>query len=106
MMAALLPLAFGVAACSSSSSSGGDGEPGSAAVMQPLTNGGPKGAAPVGSLTPNEYTTTDITDGQVRAALAKVDDMGATVMQRTGIPGMAIAVVRPGSGALPPSDTG
>ena len=45
--------------------------------MQPLINGGPKGAAPVGSLTPNEYTTTDITDGQVRAALAKVDEMGS-----------------------------
>ena len=97
MVAALLPLAFGVAACSSSSSSGGGGEPGSAAaVMQPLINGGPKGAAPVGSLTPNQYTTTDITDGQVRAALAKVDEMGATVMQRTGIPGMAIAVVHHG----------
>ena len=97
MVAALLPLAFGVAACSSSSSSGGGGEPGSAAaVMQPLINGDPKGAAPVGSLTPNEYTTTDITDGQVRAALAKVDEMGATVMQRTGIPGMAIAVVHHG----------
>ena len=97
MVAALLPLAFGVAACSSSSSSGGGGEPGSAAaVLQPLINGGPKGAAPVGSLTPNEYTTTDITDGQVRAALAKVDEMGATVMQRTRIPGMAIAVVHHG----------
>jgi CubicO group peptidase (beta-lactamase class C family) len=64
--------------------------------MQPLINGGPKGAAPLGSLTANEYTTTDITDGQVRAAVAKVDDMGATVMQRTGIPGMAIAVVHHG----------
>jgi CubicO group peptidase (beta-lactamase class C family) len=95
LSAALLPVAFVVAACSSSS--GNDDRSGSAsAVMQPLINGGPKGAAPVGSLTPNEYTTTDITDGQVRAAVAKVDDIGATVMRRTGIPGMAIAVVHHG----------
>lgn len=92
LLAACVPLALALAACTAGSPEGqatGD----DAGVLQPSGGGGPRGAAPVGDLTPEQYSTTEITDGQVRAAIAKVDDIGAAVMKRSRIPGMAIAVV-------------
>lgn len=45
---------------------------------------------------PPQYVATAIPDGQVEAAIASLDATAAEVVRRSGIPGMAIAVVRDG----------
>lgn len=40
--------------------------------------------------------TTPVASGQIDAAVAKLDQVAGEVMQRTGIPGMAVAVVKDG----------
>lgn len=45
---------------------------------------------------PNEIAGVDVADGQIDAAVAKVDQLAADLMASSGIPGMAVAVVRDG----------
>ena len=52
--------------------------------------------APVGTLAPDAYAAAAITDSQVTDAIARVQDIATEVMNRTNIPGMAIAVVHQG----------
>jgi CubicO group peptidase (beta-lactamase class C family) len=49
--------------------------------------------APVGDATPEQYSATPIPQAQTTAAIGKLDGIADDVMNRTGIPGMAIAVV-------------
>ena len=49
-----------------------------------------------GDLSPDRYSATDISEQQVNDAIDKVDAIGQAVMARTGIPGLAIAVVHRG----------
>lgn len=45
---------------------------------------------------PPQYVASSIPDGQIAAAIASLDATAADILQRSGIPGMAIAVVRDG----------
>ncbi len=47
-------------------------------------------------LPPSETVALGIPKGQVEAAIAKLDDFAAALMKRSGIPGMAVVVVRDG----------
>ena len=92
---AIVPVMLGVAGCSGAAGPSPE-ESGGAAVLLPAAGGGPKGVAPAAGTAPNAYTTTEITEGMIRSAVAKVDDIAAATMKRSGIPGMAIAVVHGG----------
>ena len=43
---------------------------------------------------PSAWSAVPIPDGQIDAAVAAVDGLVADVMAKTGVPGMAVAVVR------------
>ena len=53
-------------------------------------------AAPVSGLSPAQYALTKPSEAQITAAVGKLDGIAADVMRRTGIPGMAVAVVHGG----------
>ena len=90
-------LLVGVAGCSESSPDSPSGSTSRStvdlSVLQPRS--GTK-LAPVDGLPPYAYSATEITEGMVRSAVDKVDAISQAVMQRSGIPGMAVAVVRHG----------
>lgn len=67
---------------------GGGGGGGGAGFSMPISS----------STTPpaSAANTSPVPSAQVDAAVAKLDDMAADVMKRSGIPGMAVAVVRDG----------
>jgi len=50
----------------------------------------------VGDLAPDAYSTTPIPEAQITAAIARVDGIAQDVMDRSKIPGMAVAVVHGG----------
>ncbi|WP_157970642.1 serine hydrolase [Nakamurella deserti] len=50
--------------------------------------------APVGDTSPDGYSVLAVDDSRIEAAVAALDGIAEDVMQRSGIPGMAIAVVR------------
>lgn len=52
--------------------------------------------APVGDSPPDAYAARPIPSAQVDAAVGGLDRMVADVMQRSGVPGMSVAVVRGG----------
>ncbi|WP_196073330.1 serine hydrolase [Nakamurella alba] len=54
------------------------------------------GNAPVGETAPAAYSTAEITKDKIDAAVAALDDMVADAMERTGVPGIAVAVVHEG----------
>jgi CubicO group peptidase (beta-lactamase class C family) len=62
---------------------------GSASASPPVT-------APVDNLAPDGYSATAIPESQVTDAIAMVQEIATDVMERTNIPGMAIAVVHRG----------
>ena len=64
-------------------------------VTSPATTP-PSGPAPVNGLDPAQYALTKPSEAQITAAVGKLDGIAADVMRRTGIPGMAIAVVHGG----------
>lgn len=88
-------LLAGVAGCTDGSASGGPTSSPAADLSVLLPRSGGK-AAPVGDQPPEAYSTTEITDGQVRSAIDKVDAISQAVMKRSGIPGMQVAVVHHG----------
>src|SRR5829696_4284064 len=45
-------------------------------------------------LSPSQESAVPIPPGQIDAAIARIDGLAGDLMQRTGVPGMAIAVVR------------
>ncbi|MHA6643973.1 serine hydrolase [Mesorhizobium sp. A623] len=45
---------------------------------------------------PSSATVIPIPPGQIEAAVAKLDELAAEIMERSGIPGMAVAVVKDG----------
>ena len=49
---------------------------------------------------PAAYSAVPIPAGQVAMAVGKVDELVADAMSRTGVPGMAVAVVQGGGGEL------
>jgi CubicO group peptidase (beta-lactamase class C family) len=49
--------------------------------------------APVGDATPEQYSATPIPQAPTTVAIGELDGIADDVMNRTGIPGMAIAVV-------------
>ena len=95
----VVSLVLGTAACSAGTSTPPDPsiEPGTGAgVLLPAANGGPHGVPPADGTAPNVYTTTKISEGMIRSAVNKLDDIAAATMKRSGVPGMAIAVVHGG----------
>lgn len=58
------------------------------------------GGALAADLPPPLVSAVPVTASQVAAAVAKIDSLVADVMQRTGVPGMAVAVVVDGKVAL------
>lgn len=52
--------------------------------------------APVGDLSPDEYAVLAVTDDRTAAAVAALDGLATDLMNRSGIPGMAVAVVHGG----------
>ncbi|HYI52345.1 MAG TPA: serine hydrolase [Microlunatus sp.] len=52
--------------------------------------------APVGDTPPDAYAARPIPPAQIDAAVAGLDTMVAEVMERSGVPGMSVAVVRGG----------
>ena len=45
---------------------------------------------------PPQFSAVPIPDGQIDMAVGKVDDLVAEIMRRTGVPGVAVAVVKDG----------
>lgn len=84
-----------VAGCTDAPESGGPTSPPAADLSVLLPRSGGKGA-PVGDQPPGAYSATEITDGQVRSAIDKVDAISQAVMKRSGVPGMQVAVVHHG----------
>lgn len=72
----------------------------SAACVSVDTADSPASSAPASpeaqSLSPPQVAGIDIPDGQVDDAVARLDDLARELMDRTGIPGMAVAVVHRG----------
>ncbi len=85
----------GVAGCTEGSPSGRGASSPSVDVSVLLPRQGGRGA-PVGDQPPDAYSLAEITDGQVKSAIDKVDVISQAVMKRSGIPGMAVAVVHHG----------
>ena len=56
----------------------------------------PDSASNEALLPPSQIAGVPIPAGQIDAAIAKLDDLAGDVMRKTGIPGLAIAVVRDG----------
>ena len=85
----------GVAGCTTSAPDQGATRPSTVdlSVLQPKSS---SKLAPVGDTPPDAYSATDITNGMVDAAIGKVDAISQAVMKRSGIPGMAVAVVHHG----------
>jgi CubicO group peptidase (beta-lactamase class C family) len=52
--------------------------------------------APVGDTPPDAYAARPIPPAQIDAAVAGLDTMVAEVMERSGVPGMSVAVVQGG----------
>src|SRR5262245_45109758 len=52
--------------------------------------------APAQDAPPPEVSAVPIPDGQIERAIAELDTLAAAVMRKSGIPGMAVAVVRDG----------
>lgn len=69
------------------------------ALLLPLTLALPLQAEEVrvdGSVPPPEAVAVPIPKGQIEAAVGQIDRLAATLMQRTGIPGLAVVVVHEG----------
>jgi CubicO group peptidase (beta-lactamase class C family) len=49
---------------------------------------------------PPQFSAVPIPDGQIDMAVGKVDELVAEIMQRTGVPGIAVAVVKDGEVVL------
>jgi CubicO group peptidase (beta-lactamase class C family) len=62
-----------------------------------VTGGGSAQAAAGPSLPPNETPGVTIAPGQIDAAVRRLDELAKQIMVRSGIPGMAVAVVYDGS---------
>jgi CubicO group peptidase (beta-lactamase class C family) len=69
-------------------------------LLIPLACGAPERSGPSTTRTspapPNEVSGLDIPSGRVDAAIAKLDGLADELMNRSGIPGMAVAVVHDG----------
>lgn len=64
------------------------------ALTLPASTAGTSGTS--GTATPAPFNTTPVASAQIDAAVARLDGLAADVMQRTKIPGMAVAVVKDG----------
>ncbi|WP_204801884.1 serine hydrolase [Mycobacterium riyadhense] len=70
-------------------------------MLQALVGCGPaqqasRPPATLSNVPPNEVSGVDIPAGRIDAAVTKVDGLVAELMQNTGIPGMAVAIVHGG----------
>jgi CubicO group peptidase (beta-lactamase class C family) len=66
------------------------------AIICALAAGAAMADPPAASLPPNEVSALPIPPGQIDAAVASLDALAQDLMDKTGIPGMSIAVVRDG----------
>ncbi|WP_328958674.1 serine hydrolase [Kitasatospora purpeofusca] len=76
------------------SASGGDPEPAPTSPASPSSSGGTSTtAASAPATAPPRQPPAELTEGQVNAAVARIDGYAQNALAKTGVPGLALAVV-------------
>ncbi|MFJ4671239.1 serine hydrolase [Kitasatospora purpeofusca] len=76
-----------------SASSGGDPEPAPTSAASPSSGGASTTSASAPATAPPRQPPAELTEDQVNAAVARIDGYAQNALAKTGVPGLALAVV-------------